>query len=191
MKTERKINILSQVFRGIAILQAIGTAWDGISRWIAAPFSERVLPQISMIFVNSSLKSQIPSLSEMAGSLKVIGFLDYFTPVIAKVFIYVFLALLFTEYKKGNIFSEKALRLIRNVGCVVLAGTLLSLIYSFIIYYLLPDQFPIMHRKLQGIMIYGPIGYSLRFITAGLFIIFISWIMNMGKKLEDEQKYTV
>lgn len=37
----------------------------------------------------------------------------------------------------------------------------------------------------------GPIGYSLRFITGGLFIIFISWIMNMGKKLEDEQKYTV
>lgn len=191
MKTERKINILSRVFRVIAILQAIETAWDGISRWIAAPFSEPVLPQISMIFVNSSLRAQIPSLSEMAGSLKVIGALDYFTLVIAKVLIYVFLALLFTEYKKGNIFSEKALRLIRNVGCVVLAGTLLSLIYSFITYNLLPDQFPIIHRKLQGIMIYGPIGYSLRFITAGLFIIFISWIMNMGKKLEDEQKYTV
>src|SRR5947209_3972761 len=102
MKTERKINILSRVFQVIAILQAIGTAWDGISRWIAAPFSEPALPQISMIFVNSSLRAQIPSLSEMAGSLKVIGVFDYFTPVIAKVFIYVFLALLFTEYKKGN-----------------------------------------------------------------------------------------
>ena len=191
MKTERKINILSRVFRVIAILDAIGTAWDGISRWVAAPYSEPVLSQISMVFVNPSLRAQIPLLSEITGSLKVIGVLDYFTPVIAKIFIYVFLALLFTEYKKGNIFSEKALRLIRNVGCVVLAGTLLSLIYSFITYYLLPDQFPIMHRNLQGIMIYGPIGYSLRFITAGLFIIFISWIMNMGKKLEDEQRYTV
>lgn len=191
MKTERKINILSRVFRVIAILDAIGTACDGISRWLASPYSEPVLPQISMIFINSSLRTQIPSLNEMTGSLKVIGVLDYFTPIIAKVLIYVFLALLFTEYKKGNVFSEKALRLIRNVGCVVLAGTLLSLIYSFVTYYLIPDQFPIMQRKLQGIMIYGPIGYSLRFITAGLFIIFISWIMNMGKKLEDEQRYTV
>jgi hypothetical protein len=191
MKTERKINILSRFFRVVALLQAIETAWSGMSRWIASPFSEPVLPKMSMIFVNSSLSTQIPSLNEMAGSLKAIGFLDYFTPLIARVLIYVFLALLFTEYTKGNIFSEKALRLIRNIGCLVLAGTLLSLIYSFITYFLLPDQFPIIKRKLQGIMIYGPIGYSLRFITGGIFIIFISWIMNMGKKLEDEQKYTV
>jgi hypothetical protein len=87
MKTERKINILSRVFRVIAILDAIGTAWDGISRWIAAPFSEPILPQISMIFVNSSLRTQIPSLSEMAGSLKVIGVLDYFTTVSFQLYI--------------------------------------------------------------------------------------------------------
>lgn len=191
MKTEKKINILSRIFRFVAILDAIGTAWNGIIPWIVAPFSGPVLPQMSMIFVNSSLRNQIPSLSETTDSLRVIGVLDHFTPVIAKVFIYVILALLFTEYKKGNIFSDKALKLIRNVGCVVLAGTLLCLSYSFIAYHLLPDEFPIVHRKLQGIMIYGPIGYSLRFITAGFFILFISWIMNIGKKLEDEQKYTV
>jgi len=191
MKIEKKISVLSRFFRFLAVVGMVEIIRDGVTPWIATPYSVFLLPKMNMLFVSASLKDQIPLLSEMPTSLKVVGILAYFTPIVAKALICVFLVILFTEYKRWSIFSKKALDSIRNIGYVILGATLLSLTYSFITYYLLPNSFPIMNRKLQGIMIYGPIGYSLNFILSGLFIIFISWVMSVGKKLEDEQRYTV
>ena len=191
MHLTKKIRILSQIFRAVAIFDATGTLVSGVSRWIAAPFSVLALPSFSRPFIPTSLSAHFPPLRELPASLKAIGLLDYATPIVAKVSIYIFLYLLFTEYSKGRIFSNKALLFIRNIGYVILVGTGLLLLYSFITYAILPHQVLIEHKQSQGILIYGPLGYSLRFITAGLFILCISWIIRVGKTLETEQKHTV
>ena len=191
MKTKKKIRVLSRIFYFISVFEVISITLQGVYQWAINPFSVPVLPKIAMIFLKPELQMKVPILSAMNVSLQIIGCLAHFTPIVANILVFAFLAVLFDQYKKFNIFSEKVVKSMRNIGYIMLVSTLLSVGFSILTYYLLPDTFILEGRKLQGTLIYGPIGYSCRYILLSVIVIFISWIMKVGEKLEEEQKYTV
>ena len=110
------------------------------------------------------------------------GFKWLYRPI---VFIYfAFLALgiwilyrLFGLYEKGYVFSADTVRYIRYIGYWLIAAAVLSNAFelSKVIWSPLPDS----HLRLD------------EFFLGGVLVVLISWIMDEGRKLQEEQELTV
>jgi hypothetical protein len=93
---------------------------------------------------------------------------------------------LFKLYEKGKIFTRDNVRCFRRLGYILIIWTFTSVLYDVVI---------------SGILTHAPIkpllfGMSLRsadFTTLiiGGIILVISWVMNEGCKLEEEQALTI
>lgn len=191
MTNQKKITKLSRILRFLTFITIGAFAFFEISFWITRSFSISALPASAMAFIPSEMKAQIPPLSGMSFFMKLIGCVAYFIPFIAKVVALSFLAKLFKYYQNLQIFSQGAIRTIRNIGFTVLIGSFLEIATSVIVFLSLPDAFPIPDRLKMGSLVLGPIGYNMRFIGVALFMILVSWIMEIGRRIQEEQEHTV
>jgi hypothetical protein len=112
---------------------------------------------------------------------------------IAMVFTIIFsllhnLAQLFGHYAKGEIFTAGSVRRIRNIGVTVfmfVAVWIYAILASFVLQLAPSTALP--QTTTVGIGIPGP----LAIVTAGIIIMIISWVMDVGRELSEEHDLTV
>lgn len=191
MDQKKKIRIVSFTLCFFAIIAAIGIFYAGIYTWKIHSHSFSALPSTALTFVPAEQKGNIPTLNSMNVSIRWIGFAAHFTSSLATTLVFVCLAVLFGYYQKMKIFSRGAIGAISAIGYVFLAGGVLEICYCVLTYALLPESFPLSYTQRLGILVYAPIGYTLRYIITGVFVILIGWVMGIGSELEEQQRYTV
>jgi hypothetical protein len=79
---------------------------------------------------------------------------------------------LFQQYARGDLFSKKVVYYLYEIGCL---------------YVLVAFE----KQQLEQYFQFLAAGYPLLQMFPGLFIIFISWIMDEGRKIQEEQELTV
>jgi hypothetical protein len=93
---------------------------------------------------------------------------------------------LFTLYARGELFTSKIVYYIRWIGCAYLLKALLEVSYRTILLH------PIREHPLSGWTF--SLAYSLTLIFAlfpGFLILFIAWISDEGRKIQEEQELTI
>ena len=83
---------------------------------------------------------------------------------------------LFGFFEKGFLFTAETVRYIQILGAIYVAGFLVHLIF----YFLIPEV-------LRDTMLTLGTGDLL----AGLFIIFVGWLLDEARKIREEQELTV
>lgn len=190
MTNENKIKITSRILRIFIFMGLISIPIMNISFWIMNSSSILALPDFVLKFIPCNVRTQIPLLSEMSFSIKVIVSLSHIVSVAIPMLCLAFLAQLFKYYQNLEVFSKGAIRCIRNIGLTILIGGFLDVLLFGPLFLFLPDSFPVSNHLLNGAF-FGSIGYSLRIAAEALGIILISWIMKMGYEIQEEQKHTV
>lgn len=118
---------------------------------------------------------------------KLLAFMVDMLPTIVELLVLYFLIKLFGLYEKGEIFSLKNVRYIRNVGYALLINELLRPVRQFLLGFILTWHNP----PGQKIALMTISGTNVGIILTALIIILISWIMAEGYKLQEEQELTI
>ena len=98
-----------------------------------------------------------------------------------------YLIKLFGLYSRGKIFTADNVRCIRRIGIVILIYNLLFPLYEMLMTFILTMNNPVGERLVR----LGFGGTDIAQIVIAIMIILISWIMDEGRKMEEEQAYTV
>ncbi len=139
------------------------------------------MPEISMQGV------YIKPIMEMDGGVKFLAFLVSLIPTSISVVALLFLAKLFRSYEQLEIFSKTSVQCLRKIGyCVVLN----QLIHPF--YYALMSLTVTFSNPPGQRMVAVAVGpEQVKFLVVGASILLISWVMEEGRKLQEEQEATV
>jgi hypothetical protein len=130
---------------------------------------------------------QIPPLAEMNAHIKLLGFLVDLIPTGIAMISLAYLAKLFRLYEQLSIFSEKSVQCIRYSGYALLINQLIHPIYIGLMTFTLTFSNPPGQRNITISL--G--SEEIKFIGIALFIILISWIMEIGCNLQEEQANTI
>jgi len=123
------------------------------------------------------------TVAELTPFLKLCGFAVSAIPLAFNMAVFLFLAQLFGMYEKLVFFSESSVRTIRNIGVTLLFSQLLHLVYIGLLSLILTWQNPPGHRKLQ--LTLG--SDQIMILIIGVIVILVAWIMEEGRKLQEEQ----
>lgn len=180
-----KIQKMSKSLKWIAAGLMIALPVVDVGYWILGGFGSSPIFQFD--FIPAMTAAEIPPLSQVPPLFKFYGFLATLIPVgIALVAINA-LRKLFELYERFEIFSANCVGYIRVVGWMILAGQLTYPIYCGLMSLVLTFSNPPGHR-----MITVAIGLTqLGLIILGSSILLISWIMEEGKKLQEEHEATI
>jgi hypothetical protein len=118
---------------------------------------------------------------------KIIGCLISMIPTFISMFITYSLIKLFDLYAKGDIFSIKHVKYIRNIGYALLLGQIIEPFYQFAMGVVLTMNNPIHYRYASITLDQNNVGILL----TSLLVILISWIMAEGYQLREEQRLTI
>lgn len=131
--------------------------------------------------------------AELSWKLRVIGFLLSCLPMSVDLFCTLILFRLFRLYETGKIFTAANVRCYRRLGYAlilwVIAGILSGLLFSGLI--VLTDS-----SGGQGAVVdwVGMIGWGMAYLSTfliGWVILMISWVMDEGRQLEEDQALTI
>jgi hypothetical protein len=129
----------------------------------------------------------LPELASLKPHVKFLGFLINLIPLFFCMMVLYFLIGLFKLYEQMQIFSEKNVSYIRKIGWTILISQMVNPFYQALMTFTLTFNNPVGQR-------FVALNFSSGHLTAiftGLLLILISWIMDEGRKLQEEQKYTV
>ena len=118
---------------------------------------------------------------------KITGCLVSAIPMIVNMFVVYSLIKLFNLYEKGEIFTIKHVKYIRNIGYALLTGQIIQPFYQFAMGFVLTLNNPPHHRYASITLDQNNIGILL----TALLVILISWIMAEGCRLHEEQQLTI
>ncbi len=183
---EKKIETLSRIlkvlFLGLAcalpIVNAGGWITDGymfLQPWI----HWEVLPQLS--------EASIPAFGQLSVQAKLLGFLISLIPVGFKTAALLFLMKLFGLFEKREFFSKESVLYIRKLGFCLLFGQLVYPFYMGMMTLALTMNNPPGMRNITV----GFEGEQASLTIVALIVILVSWIMNEGRKLQEESEATI
>ena len=180
----QKIQRMSKSLKWIAAGLMIALPIIDAGYWILGGYS--FLP-VQIDFIPAMSAAEIPPLSQIAPLFKFYGFLISLIPVGIALIAVNSLRKLFELYEKIEIFSEKCVRHIRVFGWMLLIGQLAYPFYCALMSLALTISNPPGHR-----MIVVALGLTqIWLILLASSILLISWIMEEGKKLQEEHEATV
>ncbi len=157
-----------------------------VMSWYYAPQELNLL--IGIIRINAiPISYQNDVLHELSQSERIFGGLVGVIPLIIQMLVLYFLIKLFKLYEKGEIFSLRHVKYIRNIGYTLFAGQLIEPFYQGIMGVILTLHNPPHHRFVTITLDQTNIGMLL----TALLVILISWIMAEGYKLREEQQFTI
>lgn len=154
---------------------------------IAWYFAPKAVILFNHVIVIRLIPHQWPVLHTMMSHTKFYGFLVSLIPAGVILAVLYCLIRLFRFYEKGVIFSIENVRMIRNMGYLLLVGQLLHPVYDVLMSLVLTWHNPVGHRMIgisEGSMNIG-------IVMIGLLIILVSWIMTEAQKLQEEQQLTI
>lgn len=118
---------------------------------------------------------------------KVLAFVVDLIPITIQVLVLCMLVKLFSLYRESIIFSAKNVKYIRNIGYLILLGQCLNPLHEALLSLVLTYRNPVGER-----LINVSIGSTdIALVCFGFLLILISWIMNEGKKLQEEQEKVI
>ncbi len=129
----------------------------------------------------------LPPLSTLSSEIKFFGFLINCIPMAFTMVVVFFIQRLFKLYEEMKIFSESNVQCIRKIGWTLLCAQMAQPIYQVLITFVLSFHNPVGQRVVALDFDQD----NLMGIFWGFLLILVSWIMNEGRKLEEEQKYTI
>ncbi len=133
---------------------------------------------------DSALPRSITSLSP---HIKFLGFLVTLIPTALNMAVFLFLARLFKSYEQLEIFSVNAVQSVKKVGICVLCNQLVYPVYFALLTLILTISNPPGSR-----MIATEIGLEqITMGAVGVIILVISWVLEKGRELQEEQAGTI
>ncbi len=118
---------------------------------------------------------------------RVVAFIISLIPIITFMFLYYYLTRLFGAYGRGEIFTQKTVRYIRNCGITLLLWQLLYPLYQILLTFTLS----INNLPGQRFIAVSLSTAQARDLVTAMVIILVSWIMQRGVNLEEEARLTV
>lgn len=182
---KKKIRGLSKVLRYVAVLALFLLPIGNAGYWITNGYP--FLGNVEWNMVPKITDVPIPALSDMSSEMKFFGFLVNLIPNAFAMLALFYLAKLFRLYEELEVFSAKSVKCIRHLGYVLLIGQLAHPIYYGLITLTVTIANPPGKRMIS--LALGTEEIKLMAIAA--FVILISWIMDIGRKLQEEQEATV
>jgi len=185
MNAEKKIKRLSSILRYAALVLMCLLPIANAGFWITDgyPFfggiEWNMIPKITEV--------AIPAIADMTPTMKFFGFLANLIPTGIAMVALGYLAKLFRLYEELEIFSERSVQCIRHLGYLLLLGQLLHPIYSALITLTVTISNPVGQRLIA--IAFGT--EEMKIVAIALIVILISWIMDIGRKLQEEQAATV
>ena len=129
----------------------------------------------------------IPIKGPITALTKVLGFCVTMIPVGFNMAAFYFLVKLFGLYAQGNIFTAENVRCIRKVGYILLIRQMISPFIDALMYMVLTMNNPQGERMIG----FGFSSANFSQIIIALLIILVSWIMDEGRKLKDEEALVI
>ena len=137
--------------------------------------------------INGVSLAGLPIPSPTPPIIKALGFAVSLIPTGIDMAVMFFLARLFGLYAKGKIFTGENVRYIKKIGVTLLIGQALSPVYQALLSAALTCQNPAGERMIR-------IGFSdanITSVTTALVVIVAAWIMDEGRKINEEQALTI
>ncbi len=187
MKTpKQKITSLSRLLKITFLIAACALPLLDAGFWITNGypflkpfFSWDIIPQ----FDN---QAQITP-DQLSPLIKFLGFLLSLVPTSIYVIALAFLVKLFKHFENFEIFTEESVKCIRKLGFCILLNQLLYPVYIALYSLTLTITNPPGQRMIA--VAFG--GQQLSLLVIGCTIILISWIMEEGCKLKEDQAATI
>ena len=154
-----------------------------------------LIPILSIVYwwnlnhLPDSLVGQLPVSPSQAlsGLDRFLGFLASLIPIGVKMAGLYMLIKLFRLYENLEIFSNRNVICFRNLGRILIFWVIAQLIYIPLISIVVTYQNPPGERSIAVSL--G--SADLTALIIGVTLLVISWVMDEGRKLEEEQRYTV
>jgi hypothetical protein len=128
----------------------------------------------------------IQVLQPLTINTRILGFLIDLIPLLISETIIFFLIKLFRLYELGEIFSINNVKYIKYIGYALLIGQLLNPLYEVLMSTVL--TWDTLHGRSIAISFSGA---NMAVILIAILTILVSWVMEEGCKLNEEQKYTI
>lgn len=129
----------------------------------------------------------LPDVGALSASAKIYSFLINMVPIAIYMTILYFLTRLFRLYQNNQIFSSENVTCIRRIGWMMLLNQLIMPLYTMMLTFTVTYDFPVGFRFIY-------VGFSVQNVLAllvALLIILVSWVMDEGHRLYEENSYTV
>lgn len=117
---------------------------------------------------------------------QVLGFTASMLPVGAQMLIYYFLYQLFALYAEGKIFRIENIRYIRKLGFAMVGEQVALTAYGVLSSMILTMNNPPGQKQLML-----SISFNSKILLIALLITVVTWIMEEGRKLQEQDDYTV
>jgi hypothetical protein len=183
---ERKIQRLSRVLKFIFLVAACSLPILNAGFWITNGYSF-LKPWMNWDLIPKIDGAVIKPLEEMDNVIKLFAFLVSLIPTSINVFIFVLLAKLFRSFESLEIFSGQNVKYLRKIGGCIFLNQLLYPVYFGLLSLTLTISNPPGFRMIS--MAFGTQQVTL--LIVGAMIMLISWIVEEGRILREEQAATI
>jgi len=188
-----KIQKVSRYFRwfftALIILTPLFSAlcWYFFEKLIPAASQTQLGFHAAAISPAVQVANKLPLISEITAQTKMLGFLVPLIPDGIFMLACFLLAQLFRLYEKGQIFLAQNVRCIRNLGLLLLIKPVLLLVYETLLTFILTMNNLVGERLIKVSAGTDQVGE----IALALVILLISWIMDEGRKLKEQEDYII
>ena len=182
----KKIRTLSSVLKIVFLFAAFSLPIITAGAWITDgyPFLN---PVIHWSIIPEITSAVIKPLAEMAASTKFVGFLISLIPVAFQTAALALLVKLFGLFERFEFFSQECVTCIRKLGFCLLIGQLVYPFYIALLTLALTINNAPGERNIS--VAFGT--EQMNLVVIATIIILVSWIMNEGRKLQEEQAATI
>jgi hypothetical protein len=187
MDTRSKIKRVSRILRYLTLIYLCAGPISKAIFWITN--GEPLHPFFKISIWPEALIAEncLRPIATLAPMTKILGFLVSLIPNIFSVLALYYLARLFKLFEGLEFFSQNSVSLLRKIGFALLGGQLIYPIYTALISLTVTISNPPGER-----MIATAFGTAeLSWTALALVIILASWIMDEGRKLQEEQEATI
>jgi hypothetical protein len=179
-----KIKRVSLVMRVICSLAFIALPMFVVWFWLSGGHPFGIHVPVSIFPYEGP---QLPPLSALPLHFKIFAFLINLIPITFYMIVVGYLQYLFSLYGRSQIFTIKNVICIRRIGWTLLIWQIVKPFYTLLL------TFTITYASPAGLR-FAYIGLNVTDVLIGcaaVIIILISWIMEEGHKLQEEQSYTI
>lgn len=138
-------------------------------------------------FPNAPVETQAMPVGELPALTRSMAFMASLLPVGVVMYGILTLAKLFRHYENGNVFTAETVRYFHALGYVTVFWVFANMLFTSLISVIFSFNNPPGERMLT-IEFGTP---DLTALTIGAILLLVSWVMEEGRKLEDEQAHTI
>jgi hypothetical protein len=181
-----RIRQSSRFLQAIFVLFAFALVPLRIAGWLLYDPSQPIDEQVLLYGLSECLKP-VDIIGGIDLHQRLLAMAVSALPTAVAIFIFAKLACLFSLYRQGQIFTEQVVLTIRHLGFAIAAAQLSDLIFQVLCSMVLTWHNGVGHRQIA-------VGISfthceLLFVAA--IVIFSSWVMDEGRRLQSEHDLTI